>query len=242
MVFCQTARMKLQDKVFIITGAGGAISSAINAAFHAEGALLALADRPGNAERARDHLGAGLAVPVDLATLEGAQAMVAATVAHYGRVDGLIHTVGGFATGKILEFKPEELDRMFDLNVKTLAYAVAAALPEVLKQENGFIGGIAAAQVARGAGPGVALYTAAKGAVALFLKSLDGELKGSSAKAGVVYPMGTVDTPANRKDMPKADPETWIDPVEIGAAFVHMASRSARGRVLEMQVFPPRTS
>jgi hypothetical protein len=60
--------------------------------------------------------------------------------------------------------------------------------------------------------------------------------------AGVVYPMGTVDTPANRKDMPNADPNTWIDPVEIGAAFVHMATRSARGRVLEMQVFPPRAS
>ena len=232
--------MTLQGKVYIITGAGGAISSAINAAFNAAGAQLALADRPGNAERARDRLGAGLAVPVDLASMAGTEAMVAATLAHYGRVDGLIHTVGGFATGKILEFKPDDLDRMIDLNFKTLAYAVAAALPEVLKRENGFIGGISAAQVARGAGGGAALYTAAKGAVALLLKSLDAELKGSSAKAGVVYPMGTVDTPANRKDMPEGDPETWIDPAEIGAAFVHMASRSARGRVLEMQVFPPR--
>ncbi len=232
--------MTLQGKVFIITGAGGAISSAINAAFNAAGAQLALADRPGNAERASERLGAGLAVPVDLSSLSGAGEMVAATVAHYGRVDGLIHTVGGFATGKILEFKPDDLDRMIDLNLKTLAYAVAAALPEVLKQENGFIGGISAAQVARGAGGGAALYTATKGAVALFLKSLDAELKGSSAKAGVIYPMGTVDTPANRKDMPDGDPQTWIDPGEIGAAFVHMASRSARGRVLEMQVFPPR--
>lgn len=231
--------MTLQGKVFIITGAGGAISSAINTAFNTAGAQLALADRPGNAERARDHLGAGLVVPVDLGSLAGAEAMVKATIEHYGRLDGLIHTVGGFATGKILEFKPEDLEKMIHLNLNTLAYAVAAALPEILEQDDGFIGGISAAQVARGAGPGAALYTAAKGAVALFLKSLDGELKGSSARAGVVYPMGAVDTPANRKDMPDADPNTWIDPLEIGAAFVHMASRSARGRVLEMQVFPP---
>lgn len=232
--------MTLEGKVFIITGAGGAISSAINAAFHAAGAQLTLADRPGKAESARDRLGAGLAVPVDLASFEGARAMVAAALEHYGRVDGLIHTIGGFASGKIINFKPEDLDRMIDLNLKTLAYSIAAVLPEVLKQDDGFMGGIAAAQVARGAGPGVALYTAAKGAVALFLKSLDGELKGSSAKAGVVYPMGAVDTPANRKDMPEADPKTWIDPAEIGAAFVHMASRSSRGRVIEIQVFPPR--
>jgi NADP-dependent 3-hydroxy acid dehydrogenase YdfG len=232
--------MTLTDKVFIITGAGGAISSAINTAFHTAGAKLALADRPNNAERARDQLGAGLAVAVDLSSLEGAQSMVAATLAHYGRIDGLIHTVGGFGTGKILEFKPDDLTRMFDVNLKTLAFAVAAVLPEVLKQENGFIGGISAAQVARGSGAGAALYTAAKGAVALFLKSLDAELKGSSAKAGVVYPMGAVDTPANRRDMPDADPSTWIDPAEIAAAFVYMASRSNRGRVLEMQVFGAR--
>jgi NADP-dependent 3-hydroxy acid dehydrogenase YdfG len=232
--------MTLAGKVFIITGAGGAISSAINKAFHAAGVKLALADRPGNAERARDQLGAGLAVAVDLSSLEGAQEMVAKTLAHYGRIDGLIHTVGGFGTGKIIEFKPEDFTRMFDVNVKTLAFAVAAVLPEVLKQENGFIGGISAAQVARGAGAGAALYTAAKGAVALYLKSLDAELKGSSAKAGVLYPMGAVDTPANRRDMPDADPNTWIDPAEIAAAFVFMASRSSRGRVLEMQVFPAR--
>jgi NADP-dependent 3-hydroxy acid dehydrogenase YdfG len=232
--------MALEDKVFIITGAGGAISSAINMAFRDAGAKLALADRPGNAERARDQLDTGLAVGIDLSSLEGAQAMVAATLKHYGRIDGLIHTIGGFSTGKILEFKPEDFTRMFDVNVKTLAYAVAAVLPEILKQENGFIGGISAAQVARGSGAGAALYTAAKGAVALFLKSLDAELKGSSAKAGVVYPMGAVDTPANRRDMPAADPSTWIDPAEIAAAFVYMASRSARGRVLEMQVFAGR--
>ncbi len=230
--------MNLAGKVFIITGAGGAISSAINSAFHEAGAQLALADRPGNAERARDQLGTGLAVAVDLSSLEGAQDMVATTLAHYERIDGLIHTVGGFSTGKILEFKPEDFTRMFDVNFKTLAFAVAAVLPEVLKQENGFIGGISAAQVARGSGAGAALYTAAKGAVALYLKSLDAELKGSSAKAGVVYPMGAVDTPANRRDMPDIDPNTWIDPVEIAAAFVYMASRSNRGRVLEMQVFP----
>ncbi len=231
--------MTLEGKVFIITGAGGAISSAINAAFHAAGAQLALADRLGNAERARDQLGAGLAVGVDLTSLEGVQAMVAATLAHYGRIDGLIHTVGGFSTGKILEFKPDDFTRMFDVNVKTLVFAVSAVLPEVLKQD-GFIGGISAAQVARGAGAGAALYTAAKGAVALYLKSLDAELKGSSAKAGMIYPMGAVDTPANRRDMPDANPNTWIDPAEIAAAFVYMASRSSRGRVLEMQVFGAR--
>lgn len=230
----------LKDQVFIVTGAGGAIASAINTALLEVSAKLALADRPGNAERARDALGTGLAVPADLGTLEGAQAMVRTTLEHFGRVDGLIHTVGGFATGKILETDPGAVTKMMELNLGTLVNAVTASLPEIVKSPNGFVGGIAAAQVARGAGPGVAAYTAAKAAVAYWLKSLDGELKGTNTKVGVVYPMGAVDTPANRRDMPEGDPNTWIDPAELGAAFVHMASRSSRGRVLEVQVFPPR--
>jgi NADP-dependent 3-hydroxy acid dehydrogenase YdfG len=232
--------LSLKGKTFIITGAGGAIASAINTAFLEAGANLALADRPGNAEQARDRLGAGLAVPCDLSSLEGAQAMVQATLEHYDHIDGLIHTVGGFASGKVLETGLEVYGRMFDLNVRTLVNAVVACLPEIIKVEGGFIGGISAGQVARSAGGGAAYYTAAKAAVALFLASLEAELAGSNTKVGVVYPMGGVDTPANRKDMPNVDPKTWIDPLEIGAAFVHMATRSDRGRIRELQIFASR--
>jgi NADP-dependent 3-hydroxy acid dehydrogenase YdfG len=140
----------------------------------------------------------------------------------------------------VIDAKLEVYDQMFDLNMRTLVHSVMACLPEISKVGNGFIGGIAAGQVARGSGAGVALYAASKAAVAMFLKSLDAELTGSSTKVGVVYPMGAVDSPANRRDMPNSDPNTWIDPAEIGAAFVHMATRSSRGRVGEMQVFPPR--
>ena len=173
--------------------------------------------------------------------------MVQATLERYGRIDGLIHTFGGFAAGRVVETALEVTvlevtvlevyERMFDLNVRTLVHAVVASLPEIIKVEGGFIGGISAGQVARGAGGGAAYYTAAKAAAALFLNSLGAELSGSSTKVGVVYPMGGVDTPANRRDMPKVDPNTWIDPFEIGAAFVHMATRSDRGRIRELQVF-----
>jgi NADP-dependent 3-hydroxy acid dehydrogenase YdfG len=81
---------------------------------------------------------------------------------------------------------------MFDLNVRTLVHTVMASLPEIIKVDSGFIGGISAGQVARGAGRGAAYYAAAKAAVALFLKSFD--RSGSSTKVGVVYPVGGVDT------------------------------------------------
>jgi NAD(P)-dependent dehydrogenase (short-subunit alcohol dehydrogenase family) len=83
----------LNGKTFIVTGAGGAIASAINVAFLEAGANLALADRPGNAElaaerlgaeRAAEWLGAGFAVTCDLTSSQGAQAMVQATLEHFG--------------------------------------------------------------------------------------------------------------------------------------------------------------
>ena len=86
----------------------------------------------------------------------------------------------------------------------------------------------------------MALYAAAKAAVATYLRSLDAELGGTEIRVTVVYPMGTVDTPANRKSMPEADPMSWINPDEIGEALVYAASRSPQGRVLELPIFPPR--
>ncbi len=220
----------LTDKVFIVTGAAGAIAGSINAALLGAGARLMLIDRK------VVQTPAGETTVADLDSLEGAGAMVQMTLERFGCVDGLVHTVGGFAAEKALAFKPETFEAMFNTNVRTLVNVSAAVLPELVKTE-GFLGGIAAGQVARGSGAGAALYTAAKGAVALYLKSVAAEVKG--IRAGVVYPMGTVDTPANRKSMGAEKAETWIDPAEIAQAFVFMAGRGARGRVLEVQVHPP---
>jgi NADP-dependent 3-hydroxy acid dehydrogenase YdfG len=169
-----------------------------------------------------------------------AEMLVRLVKAHFGRVDGLIHTVGGFAYSPVKDTEPSLYDRMFDLNMRTLFYTTRAILPELLGQKDGFIAGISAAAAWHGAGPGVALYAAAKAAVATYLRSLDAELTGTSVRVAVVYPMGAVDTPANRKEMPDADPMAWVDPAEIAEGLVYAASRSPRGRVLELQIFPPR--
>jgi NADP-dependent 3-hydroxy acid dehydrogenase YdfG len=222
----------LTDQVFIVTGAAGQIAGSINAALSEGGARLLLVDR---------HVvqtPAGETVVADLDSFTGAQAMVSLALERFGRINGVIHTVGGFQAEKALEFKPETFEAMFGTNVRTLVNVSSAALPELVKT-GGFLGGISAGQAARGSGAGAALYTAAKGAVALYLKSVAAEVKG--IRAGVVYPMGTVDTPSNRKSMPQSDSKTWIDPAEIAQAFVFMASRGMNGRVTEIQVHPPQS-
>ena len=110
----------------------------------------------------------------------------------------------------------------------------------MIKQDAGFIAGISSTPGWSGAAKGSALYGAAKAAVATLLRSLDEDLAGSAVRVAVLYPMGAVDTPANRKAMPDVDPGTYIDPAELGAAVRFAAARGVRGRVTELPVYPRR--
>lgn len=233
--------MSLADKVFILTGGGGAIAGAIAQAFTKAGAKLALVDaHEGQViqERAKE-LG-GMVFVANLTHYPDAEMLVRQVKSRMGRVDGLIHTVGGFTHAPVKDADPSSYDKMFDLNVRSLFYMTRAIVPELITQKDGFIAGIASSAAWNGSGPGIALYAAAKSAVATYLRSLDGELADTDVRVAVVYPMGTVDTPANRREMPDADPMAWVDPAEIGESLVYAASRTPRGRVLELQIFPPR--
>ena len=230
----------LDGKVYILTGGAGAIAASIAQTFTASGARLALVDAHLERLEPRAKELKAQAFAANLLSYPETENLVGQVKASMGRLDGLIHTVGGFAASKLAEADPAQYERMFDLNVRTLFHTVKAILPELMKQKDGFIAGIAAAAAWQGAGPGIGLYAAAKSAVATLLRSLDGELSATQIRVAVLYPMGAVDTPGNRHDMPDTNPSTWIDPVEIGETLVHAASRGARGRLLEIQVFPPR--
>jgi NADP-dependent 3-hydroxy acid dehydrogenase YdfG len=222
----------LLEQVFIVAGGAGAIGRPIVSALQTAGAKVVVADRH-EAKEIGD-----LALAVDLSRPEGADEMIKTTVGILKRLDGVISTVGGFAMGKLHEAPVADYDKMFDLNVRTLFHVARAVVPHFLAQKRGFLAGFASEPAWTGAGPGTALYAASKAAVATLLRSLDGELGGTDVKVAVVYPMGAVDTPANRKDMPGF--ARFIDPQDIADTLVHAASRSRAGRMLELPVFPPR--
>ncbi|MBI5813973.1 MAG: SDR family NAD(P)-dependent oxidoreductase [Meiothermus silvanus] len=232
--------MRLDGKVYLLTGGGGAVAASIAEVFAGAGARLALADIHAETVKERAEKLGGLGFGLDLTDYAATQALVGEVQSRMGRLDGLIHTVGGFAFGPVRDADPEVYDRMFERNMKTLFYAVRAVLPVLLEQKEGFIAGFAAAPAWEGKGPNKALYAAAKSAAATFLRSVDGELEGTDIRVAILYPMGTIDTPDNRQDLPGADPSQWIDPREIAQALLFAASRSRRGRVLELPIFPPR--
>lgn len=207
----------LQGKTVMVTGAGGGLASVLAPALERAGAALVLVGHGGDVE-------ADLTNPGEVARLADFE------------VDALVHTVGGFAMQKAPDATPDDLRRMFALNVDTLFHAAHAVLPGMLARGRGLILGVGAGQAARGAGPGAALYTAAKSAVGAYLKSLDAELKGQGVRATVLLPMGAIDTPKNREDGLK--PEAMIDPADLADAVVFALARSPRGHVDEVRVNP----
>ena len=232
----------MDRRVYIVTGGGGAIARPILETFAAHGAVAIAADvrlatLPPSVEAA-----GGFALESDLGTPVGAERLVRDVVDRCGRVDGLVHTVGGFAMGRVHEVDPAQYDRMFDLNVGTLFHATRAVLPHFLQRGDGFLAAFSSMHARTGSAPGKALYGAAKSAVASFLHSIDEEVAGTAILVTVVYPMGSVDTPANRRDMPDEDPSSWIDPLQIAEALQFAATRSPRGRILDLAIHPPRSA
>ncbi len=229
----------LHDKVIIITGAGGTIAGAVQEALARAGARPALVDRDVVRIQGRATSYNAAAIESALASPEEAERVVREVKEQTGRIDGLVHLVGDVVPGTLQEADQDAFDRSFDTNVRTLFYAIKAVLPELLARDEGFIGGIAAHEAWGGGAAGGGLFAAAKSAVAAMLRSLDRELEDSAVSVGIVFPMGTVDTISNRRQL--QDPGLpMIAPSTIGDAFVSAALAGEGGRLVELPVYPPR--
>lgn len=222
---------------YIITGGNGAVAGAVGTVFRAAGARIALVGRSGDAVRARALSLGALPLVANLTSLEEAHQAVEEARRVFGRVDGLIHTAGGFEMATADVAAPAQFDRMFDVNMRTLFTATRAVLPGFLAQGRGFIAGFSTGAVWSGTGePGMALYAASKAAVSMYLRALEAEVRDRGIGVAIVYPIGAIDTEQNRRDMPDAGHSAWIDPIEIATALLFACTRGPGGRLLELPI------
>lgn len=220
----------LKGKVAIITGAAGNLGRAVAEAFAQAGARLVLVDR-GTDRLARVYPQAKpneimLANGVDLADPQQAQQLVREVQERFQRIDVLVNAVGGYAGGKTVhEDDLANWEKMFRINLHTTLNACRAVIPVYLRQGSGRIVNVAARAALTGV-PTLGAYSASKSAVIRLTESLAGELKDQGITVNCVLP-GTIDTPQNRQDMPKADFSKWVPPAAIADAIVFLASASA---------------
>ena len=128
----------------------------------------------------------------------------------------LAYTVGGFAGGQPLtETDDATFQRMFALNLNATFYLLRSAIPVMRKSGQGRIIAIGS-RAAEEPGVGVGAYSASKAVMVSLIRTVAIENRDVGITANVILP-GTIDTPANRKAMPKADFSTWVHPGNIAS-------------------------
>ena len=211
----------MQGRVVVVTGAFGALGRVVVEVAAAIGTAAAP-----STEVAKRFAPTTLIVGgIDLTSPDQARSAMAAVKARFGRLDALVNVAGAFVWEKIEGGDLRSWQKMFAVNLTTAVNAAQAALPYLLESGAGRIvnvGALAAIKAGAGMGP----YAASKAGVHRFTESLAEELKGRGVTVNAVLP-STIDTPANRADMPDADFSRWVAPTDLAAAILFLASPEA---------------
>jgi NAD(P)-dependent dehydrogenase (short-subunit alcohol dehydrogenase family) len=185
----------LEGKIALITGAGGGLGAAVTRAFLEAGAKVAGVSR--SIKLAQFPHPAFTALPADLSTGDAARKVAADVISRFGRIDTLVHTMGGFAGGQsVADTTDATLEQMLDLNFRAAFFMMRAVIPQMRAQKAGRILVVASRQ---GVEPGamVGAYSASKAAIVALVKCVALENKDAGITANTVLPGGMA-TPGNR--------------------------------------------
>jgi len=192
--------MRLTGKVAVVTGAGSGFGEGIAVRFAEEGAKVVVADIDGDAAARVANTIGGMAVRADVTCSEDVAAMIAAAAENYGGLDVLVNNAGVPQRAQPADQVDEALfDRIFAVNVKGLYFGVVHALPALRQRGGGCIINTGSTAAVRPR-PGLAWYSASKGAVVTATKALALELAPFGIRVNAINPVAG-DTPMLKEFM-----------------------------------------
>ena len=212
--------MDLSGRGVLITGAKGGLGTFVTNAFLDAGAqVIGVSRSIHQSDFPREGF---VALPAELSNAEDARSLVAKA----GKIDALVHLVGGFAGGhSVADTDDSTLERMLDVNFRSAFYVIRAVLPNMRAQGSGRIIAIGS-KAAEEPAPMAGAYAASKAALVSLIRTVARENSGSGITANIVLPT-SMDTPANRAAMPSADFSKWIRPAQVAELLVYLASNQA---------------
>lgn len=207
----------LQGKVAVVTGAKGGLGTFVTESFLAAGARVVGVSR---SIRQDDFAHPEFtALAAELGTGEAALEVADAVTSRFGRIDVLVHVMGGFTGGRsVAETDDAAFEKMLDLNYRAAFYIARAVLPRMRAQGGGRILAVASRQAVEPAAM-AGVYSASKAALLSLIRTIALENNDRCISANAVLP-GTMDTPSN------PGPQ-FVKPAQVAAMLVHLASDSA---------------
>jgi len=226
---------RLEDKIAIVTGAGRGIGKAIAGKLAAEGATVVVADLDeATAKATADELPNAVGVLVDVTGREDVQALADRVAGQFGRIDVLVNNAGWDKASAFTESDPADWDRAIAVNLYGVLHTCQAVLPVMTGQGHGAVVNLGS-DAGRVGSSGEAVYSAAKGGVIAFTKSLAREMARHQIRVNCVCP-GPTDTqlfaefagPKLREALTKAIPFRRLgQPDDVAGIVAFLASDEA---------------
>jgi NAD(P)-dependent dehydrogenase (short-subunit alcohol dehydrogenase family) len=219
------------QQVTLVTGANGALGSAIVARCSTDGGRVVALERHKNGEVSLERASASVlrlhASTSDAAALAGA---LARAEAELGPVTGAVLTAGAWRGGHKFH-EPEaaaDYRTVMDANLEVTNVALRALLPGLVQRRRGSVVLIGSRSGVRPYdAPGDAAYAAAKAALTALAQAIAAEVLADGVRVNLVLP-STIDTEANRQAMPAADRSRWVTTDSLGDVIQFLLSERAR--------------
>jgi 2-hydroxycyclohexanecarboxyl-CoA dehydrogenase len=225
----------LEDKIAIVTGAGQGIGQAIARKLAAEGATVVVTDLDeASAIQTADALPGAVAIRADVSDRQAVQAMADRVVQQFGRVDVLVNNAGWDKASPFVDSDPADWDRAIAINLYGVLHTCKAVLPLMAARGGGAVVNLGS-DAGRVGSSGEAVYSAAKGGVIAFTKSLAREMARHQVRVNCVCP-GPTDTalfasfagPKLREALTKAIPFRRLgQPADVANVVAFLASDEA---------------
>jgi NAD(P)-dependent dehydrogenase (short-subunit alcohol dehydrogenase family) len=216
----------------VVTGASGALGSALVRALSRGEARVVAIGRGVEQARLDEELGKGraLAAAFDLVAKAGWDELAARLASEGLEVTGAVLAAGGWRGGKMLHAESDDATwtAMLGSNLETARVSLLALLPGMVERKRGsivLVGSRAAERPWESAK--AAAYAASKAAVVALASAVAAEVREASVRINVILP-STIDTPQNRASMPSADPSRWVTPESIADVVAFLLSDASR--------------
>lgn len=222
-------------KNIVITGANGALGTAVVKKFLEAGYSVLAIDRSGKRPAYAKDNTAYAAYKVNLDNEQETGEFARQAIQQYGKIDGVLMLAGGFAMGNINDTDGAALKKMFTLNFETAYHLARPFFRHMMQNGYGrlvFVGSRPALNAAEGKSK--LAYSLSKSLLFKLAELLNAEAKGKNVAATVVAP-STIDTKDNRESMPDAKTENWVKPEQIADVLEFICSE--KGDALREGVF-----